>query len=1474
MAIETIIGQQIFDIEYAHDKPVHELQDKISFLFHNEVVPGMKNYFEASIPAEFVFKIDSLTIDIGTLSYDQLDKLLPFRIQQELEKAIADHLYRYNHFIPFANGRGLQVLEKSARDLETLEFFLEFGAFPWWIRNFSVNDMGNRVVSLAGSKKERLFNLLMQKAQFENVRKRMAFQFNDTVIRSIIPVMEPVNADFILQYQRNIVSVQQTTQVVKAPVKQFAQDVWYFILTQITVDRGSVFNQKQFVKSNLQMIAGKYNVSYQQVLRVFSSSVHLGQLPKISEGFLPSIIDELQQEANLEQEAALPVRRRKNTDSPLIELLINYLATGSIKLVNSYTAPDEMLKTFLHLLKTQPGQLFSLINTLDNVNEVIERIKKMGIQEENFLKHIITAVAGSEENLFLRYFSELEKKMASFPLLPFVKDDFTKEQLTIFITYLVTTQGKVKLKNYIELHDRLMSEHYRIETTLLLPWINSAAENIVQTMEADERNLKHTEDTKPKRNRTLSQKTDENREKESVPHVDRKPAKSAYLLNFWIYYLTTGQKPWWALKQDIREAVELFAKENIEARMAVLKYAGIDAVYRNRFVSVFPFSFISDTLTQYETKIGYTGMIEQTLGMILASNRIPVNYHQQASAMVIDSFWTELADTGYKGITVTGFFRRLLIKLPAVLQVDAFSFIGDLQFILKTKRVKGFDEQVKNSFLLLKSEMKNKLDQPLEMQWLTLGYVFSSGFDTDRYFQHTLLQRIKEVFRYYLYHGAMPRELLQPGLGVSDNLLIDLVYYLYKHSRSFLESMVAESAVSVKAVNSILLALRYQTDPISKDIAAILSAGSKEMIEPSNPAKMIGKPVSSFFRKELTNEYVAGYFQSSSFMVSDIEIEAIRVFAYYKENDRFPASLKTASTGLKERILLLAVTALFRKDPRLLEYSLYDEQVPARTIRSLLDLFKMNTSGSGLQIKTFLEQLLHTKLLVTAQKSAIWQAETDLDEEKKYYPDVKTADRILRFYILRGFLPGGIPAMPVYAQKLFIKNMIFWLYESNQKVLDRVFRDMEVTENKLSLFELFEDGLNDRENRVISFLQPFRKTDAVVFLQKQLGFGLEINEALEVMLEKETSVGDFLKKAARFTSVAGLLVELKSFDKVWLKFAEESAHNSQYVHTINSIIQLFEKSRKDLVVGENLMASLALFLFSNIYRIESLMQDDQMDDLVYSYLQQIYLKVPIGFLAALRKNISESNIPPFVKKADQWQERFNKLIERSKLDGNVRDNVFRYADKVYGNPRAGNMPMVNMNNEISDISKADKRKKENSDRGNKKEVEEHVDKTYINNAGLVLLAPFFSTYFSKLGLTQSGNFINEEARHKALHLLQYLVDGKTIHDEQELFLNKILCGMDIDEPVTMGFDLEEKDREVTEDLLQVVIKQWDKLNNISVESFRHSFLIREGYIGLDDGNWKLQVISRGYDVLLQFIPWTYGMIRNSLMDKILYVEWI
>jgi hypothetical protein len=165
------------------------------------------------------------------------------------------------------------------------------------------------------------------------------------------------------------------------------------------------------------------------------------------------------------------------------------------------------------------------------------------------------------------------------------------------------------------------------------------------------------------------------------------------------------------------------------------------------------------------------------------------------------------------------------------------------------------------------------------------------------------------------------------------------------------------------------------------------------------------------------------------------------------------------------------------------------------------------------------------------------------------------------------------------------------------------------------------------------------------------------------------------------------------------------------------------------------------------------------------------------------------------------------------------------------------------------------------------------EKHYVRNAGLVLLHPFFSVYFTRLGILQDNLFINHDARMRAVHLLQYLVDGAPDAPEPELVLNKLLCNIPLEDPVKPGITLTEQEKIVSAEMLTAVISHWEKLKNTSIEGLQASFLQRDGALHFKDEAWRLKVETRGYDVLLQTLPWSISLIKMPWMNDALYLEW-
>ena len=162
---------------------------------------------------------------------------------------------------------------------------------------------------------------------------------------------------------------------------------------------------------------------------------------------------------------------------------------------------------------------------------------------------------------------------------------------------------------------------------------------------------------------------------------------------------------------------------------------------------------------------------------------------------------------------------------------------------------------------------------------------------------------------------------------------------------------------------------------------------------------------------------------------------------------------------------------------------------------------------------------------------------------------------------------------------------------------------------------------------------------------------------------------------------------------------------------------------------------------------------------------------------------------------------------------------------------------------------------------------------FVDAAGIVLLHPYLTAHFDKLGLQRDGEFLDESARDRAVHQLRFLATGEEQVPEPLLVLEKRLCGLAPETPITRSTGLDAQAKSEADKLLQAVIRNWGALKNSSPDGLRETFLHREGRLELRNDGDKLTVESRGYDLLLNRLPWPLNVVRLPWMSDLLFVEW-
>lgn len=162
---------------------------------------------------------------------------------------------------------------------------------------------------------------------------------------------------------------------------------------------------------------------------------------------------------------------------------------------------------------------------------------------------------------------------------------------------------------------------------------------------------------------------------------------------------------------------------------------------------------------------------------------------------------------------------------------------------------------------------------------------------------------------------------------------------------------------------------------------------------------------------------------------------------------------------------------------------------------------------------------------------------------------------------------------------------------------------------------------------------------------------------------------------------------------------------------------------------------------------------------------------------------------------------------------------------------------------------------------------------YVTNAGLILIHPFIRRLFDLLEYTEKRKFKNSALQHRAVHALQYVVNKHLEADEPSLVLNKILCGMDIGDPLASDIELNQEEKEICDKMLLGLIAQWSILKGVTPDSLRAAFLIRDGRLKDVDEFWELIVEKKGIDILLEHIPWSISTIQFHWMKKVMHIVW-
>lgn len=1401
------INREIFDIGFTSKSGAYDLQSRISSLVNGTLTRQMELFLEQTIPEELLYKINTLTVDVGTVNIDHLEQELPEKFMEAFAATLNEHIRRQQSGVGNDN---FQILPAEHSLTDLMDYYLYTGHLPWWaVKNDSFTPLV-AMDELLRKDPAALRAIIIQAGQHEHVRRRLVRQFSKEQIQAIIHILEPGEAAYILGFEQKIIEVEKSDGLVQAEEKEFEQAVNYFILTYLIVERGGAFNRKEFAKSILGQIAFNFNMQYVELLHVFYSAIEAMEQDGYEYTFsLKLLIRELAQEAyettqwNKRETETKRTNISSEESARNLNIIRQYLVSGTLPF--SFSTKERGVDSFrdvlFRLLSTVPDTFQLMLSQLSWNKDIADRLFEL-LGTEMSRKYIKTLYRSRAETFskIAATFSLLHKTKQTWMVSEQVFEDAVWR--SVLTATLLSPINLVDDKQLVRLLIKGISVHLRVPVQVAAQRIQTGIKTLFNI---DQMQMRHldlisevlAETPTSSEQSLLLNKTELNKDQELTDSLfSTETQLLSHLLRFMLQY---GSLPWWGRSYTGKSPAmlfqQLYAKSPVEAQL-VFKFAGASSTLRQRWLqSLGKESFLLMLQKVSASTISVQAYLQQLdLFSVLAASLKKKDVDVTNIALIIaDISWQVLHTGNYQSFSLVDFYIKnffaalqLLQTEPAVLLVewqkwqdlsdDRNSPANTVLQVLATSYPEQNISKLAGAAVVGREEVSAMISQ-------LLG---NAGITTEIFIgQPSLTEIIKTA-------DNTTREKIQV------NLLGILKSYLLT---GFLPPFLVTVEVHEKAL---------------------------------------------FFRQLLQIVYTINPLQLVK-LLSATDFNSFRVLEI--------TSLYHASEGGDAKDIALLM-------------------LPARNkIQTQIRL--ENTEEIKIQGRREQEIFVEDMLLAFSGKQQKSLASESSD----------IIYNILKHYLAWNKLPDTLMVNVAISSEIIIRHFFRYLFLQNPNLVAQLFE--EKTSTPAAIMSVHAVLISSNANEDKKILQLINKER---YQNPQLTYGVipspeSINQIAQPVFEfnKDGKEKDAIEMAIRAGEIKNELKEKTAWVAYLAETGEPLYHevlNKVYKHQLHGTFQsdttyfenLVVRSYTDTLVRERVLMFLRYFnLQSVVQGISFRNREEYFSRLLLhltgavpnavQVLEQLYKK------ETENTETQESSLLPLLatqltmlKDTEQAAQSFNKFYEDRDISLTSRDRLLEQ-QKI----------KESLEKELK-AAKEQERKLEAEEAG-LKQKEKNV-KLFIPNAGLVILYPFFGTYFTRLGLMEANIFINEEAKERAVLLLQYLATGRNKFDEYELILNKLLCGLPIEQPVAFEIELTDDEIVLTEELFDVLKQRWDKVKNSTVEGIRASFIQREGALECIEDQWNLRVEQRGYDLLLQTLPWAFGFIKTSWMNQILTVEWI
>ncbi|WP_196893041.1 contractile injection system tape measure protein [Aureivirga marina] len=243
-----------FHVSYDNERKSKEIGDKISRSFHERISTILEEVLNEFDDEFATFKFESLELDLPQIQENKLENLLPEKIKETLRELLQE---KFNSLKK--NSDAIEVESEEKRNLYLVQFYLKNGFLPWWANSLSKQKFFTILEKVIENHFQKFVEILRENIRNSVFVERLIITAKIPKIERIIKKLSPNEATFILQAIQTTKKVQRKKQLFKIAFSRFEIEIYKIVLQYLLLERGSIFNTKDFVRHLFFELASNYN---------------------------------------------------------------------------------------------------------------------------------------------------------------------------------------------------------------------------------------------------------------------------------------------------------------------------------------------------------------------------------------------------------------------------------------------------------------------------------------------------------------------------------------------------------------------------------------------------------------------------------------------------------------------------------------------------------------------------------------------------------------------------------------------------------------------------------------------------------------------------------------------------------------------------------------------------------------------------------------------------------------------------------------------------------------------------------------------------------------------------------------------------------------------------------------------------------------------------------------------------------------